>query len=43
MRGCLSSQAALSAFVLSVSVINLWNRLNAATRQVAGALTAQYT
>jgi AhpD family alkylhydroperoxidase len=37
------SQAALSALVLSVSVINLWNRLNAATRQVAGAWTAQYT
>ena len=34
--------AALSALVLSVSVINVWNRLNAATRQVAGAWTAQY-
>jgi AhpD family alkylhydroperoxidase len=36
------SPAALSALVLSVSVINVWNRLNAATRQVAGAWTAQY-
>lgn len=34
--------AALSALVLSVSLINVWNRLNAATRQVAGAWTAQY-
>ena len=36
------SAAALSALVLSVSLINVWNRLNAATRQVAGAWTAQY-
>jgi AhpD family alkylhydroperoxidase len=36
------SPAALSALVLSVSLINVWNRLNAATRQIAGAWTAQY-
>jgi AhpD family alkylhydroperoxidase len=33
---------ALSALVLSIAVINLWNRLNAATKQVGGAWTAQY-
>lgn len=37
------SPAALSALVLSVSVINTWNRLNAATRQLAGEWTAQYS
>ena len=36
------SAGAVSALVLSVSLINVWNRLNAATRQVAGAWTAQY-
>jgi AhpD family alkylhydroperoxidase len=29
--------AALAALLLAVSTINLWNRLNVATRQVAGA------
>lgn len=33
---------ALSCLVLSVGVINLWNRLNAATKQPSGAWTAQY-
>jgi len=33
---------AMAALVLSIAVINLWNRLNAATKQVAGAWTAQY-
>lgn len=33
---------ALSALVLSIGVINLWNRLNAATKQVSGPWTAQY-
>jgi hypothetical protein len=27
----------LAALVLSIAVINVWNRLNVATRQVAGA------
>jgi hypothetical protein len=27
----------LSALLLSIAVINMWNRLNSATRQVAGA------
>ncbi len=31
-------QAALSALVLSIAMINLWNRLNVTTRQVAGAV-----
>jgi AhpD family alkylhydroperoxidase len=29
-------EPALAALVLSIAMINLWNRLNAATRQVAG-------
>jgi AhpD family alkylhydroperoxidase len=29
-------EPALSALVLSIATVNLWNRLNAATRQVAG-------
>jgi AhpD family alkylhydroperoxidase len=29
--------AALSALLLSIATINVWNRLNVATRQVAGA------
>jgi AhpD family alkylhydroperoxidase len=33
----------LSALVMSIGVINLWNRLNAATRQVGGDWVAQYT
>jgi AhpD family alkylhydroperoxidase len=30
-------QAALAALVLSIGLVNLWNRLNVATQQVAGA------
>ena len=30
----------LSALLIAISSINVWNRLNAATRQVAGAWTA---
>jgi AhpD family alkylhydroperoxidase len=30
-------EEALAALLLSISTINVWNRLNAATRQVAGA------
>jgi AhpD family alkylhydroperoxidase len=33
---------ALAALVLSIATVNLWNRLNAATKQVGGAWTAQY-
>ena len=36
------SEKALSSLVLSIAVINVWNRLNAATRQISGAWTAQY-
>jgi AhpD family alkylhydroperoxidase len=32
----------LASLVMSIAVINLWNRLNAATRQVSGEWTAQY-
>src|ERR1700685_2507002 len=32
----------LSALVLSIGLINLWNRLNAATRQVGGDFLEQY-
>jgi len=32
-------ERALAALVLAISVINVWNRLNVATRQVAGAWT----
>lgn len=35
-------EAALASLVLSIGVINLWNRLNAATKQPSGAWTAQY-
>jgi len=35
-------EAALGALVMSIGLINLWNRLNAATRQVGGEWTAQY-
>jgi AhpD family alkylhydroperoxidase len=31
------SEAALAGLLLSIAQINVWNRLNAATRQVAGA------
>ena len=36
-------EAALSALVMSIGVINLWNRLNACTRQIGGEWVAQYT
>lgn len=32
----------LGALVLSIGMINLWNRLNAATRQIGGAYLDQY-
>jgi AhpD family alkylhydroperoxidase len=35
-------ETALAALVLSIGVINLWNRVNAATRQISGEWTAQY-
>ncbi len=31
-------ERALSALLLAISMINVWNRLNAATRQVAGSI-----
>ena len=36
------SEAALGALVLSIGLANLWNRLNAATRQVGGDWVAKY-
>jgi len=30
-------EAALAALVIDIAAINAWNRINAATRQVAGA------
>lgn len=33
---------ALSSLVLSIAVVNLWNRLNAATKQPSGAWTSKY-
>jgi AhpD family alkylhydroperoxidase len=35
-------EKALAALVLSIAGINLWNRLNAATRQPSGEWTAKY-
>jgi alkylhydroperoxidase family enzyme len=35
-------ETALSGLVMSIGLINLWNRLNAATRQVGGEWIAQY-
>jgi AhpD family alkylhydroperoxidase len=32
----------LASLVMSIGLINLWNRLNAATKQVSGPWTAQY-
>jgi AhpD family alkylhydroperoxidase len=32
----------LAALVMAVAAVNVWNRLNAATRQVGGDWTAQY-
>jgi AhpD family alkylhydroperoxidase len=36
------SETALASLVLSISAVNLWNRLNAATKQPSGPWTAQY-
>ena len=33
-------ERSLSALLLAISTINVWNRLNAATRQVAGSIKA---
>jgi AhpD family alkylhydroperoxidase len=35
------NETALSALVMSIGLINLWNRINAATMQVSGEWTAQ--
>lgn len=35
-------ETALSALVMAIGLINLWNRLNVATRQVGGEWTSQY-
>jgi AhpD family alkylhydroperoxidase len=35
-------EAQLGALVMSIGLINLWNRLNAATRQVGGEFLEQY-
>jgi AhpD family alkylhydroperoxidase len=35
-------EAALGALVMSIALANLWNRLNAATRQVGGDWVAKY-
>jgi alkylhydroperoxidase family enzyme len=32
----------LSALVMSIGMVNLWNRLNASTRQVGGEFLEQY-
>lgn len=36
------SEAALGALVTAIALANLWNRLNAATRQIGGDWVAQY-
>jgi len=36
------SEPQLAALVMAIGLANLWNRLNAATRQVAGEWVAQY-
>jgi AhpD family alkylhydroperoxidase len=36
------NETQLSALVMSIALINLWNRLNAATRQVGGDFLEQY-
>jgi AhpD family alkylhydroperoxidase len=36
------SEAGLSALVMSIALANLWNRLNATTRQVGGDWIAKY-
>jgi AhpD family alkylhydroperoxidase len=35
-------EAALSALVMQIALINTWNRLNVATRQISGAWTSQW-
>ena len=37
-----SSETAMSALVLTIALANLWNRLNAAPRQVGGDWIAQH-
>jgi AhpD family alkylhydroperoxidase len=37
------NETALAALVMSIGLINLWNRLLAVTHQVGGEWTAQYT
>jgi AhpD family alkylhydroperoxidase len=39
---CHFNETALSALILSISVANLWNRLNATTRQISGDWIAKY-
>jgi AhpD family alkylhydroperoxidase len=36
------SETALASMVMSIGMINLWNRLNAVTKQVGGEWIAQY-
>jgi AhpD family alkylhydroperoxidase len=36
------SEPALAALLLAIAQINVWNRLNAATRQITGPWVAQY-
>jgi AhpD family alkylhydroperoxidase len=36
------NESTLAAVVMSIATINLWNRLNIATRQVTGPWVAQY-
>ena len=36
-------EKSLRALVMAIGTINLWNRLNAATRQIGGEWTAQYS
>jgi AhpD family alkylhydroperoxidase len=36
------TDVALASLVLSIGLVNLWNRLNVATKQVGGPWTAQY-
>jgi AhpD family alkylhydroperoxidase len=36
------SESVLAAIVMSIATINVWNRLNVATRQVTGPWVAQY-
>ena len=36
------SETQLGALVMSIGMINLWNRLNATTRQISGEFVEQY-